>query len=193
MRLSSLILLARLTVVVGLIAGPVLYASHHQKQMRNFRVVRENVLYRSGQLSPEGIKRAVHEYGIRTVVSLRDARVAGETPPGLAEEAYCRSLDITFVRLTPLNWAAPDGGPAPVQPNVDAFLKLMKDPANYPVLVHCFAGVHRTGAYCAIYRMENEGWTNEQAMDEMKAMGYENLPEETDIFGYLSKYRPRSR
>jgi tyrosine-protein phosphatase SIW14 len=66
----------------------------------------------------------------------------------------------------------------------------MSDPSKYPVLVHCFAGTHRTGAYCAIYRMEQEHWTNAQALAEMKTYGYITLDEEWDILGYLEVYRP---
>jgi tyrosine-protein phosphatase SIW14 len=66
----------------------------------------------------------------------------------------------------------------------------MADPDNYPVLVHCFAGIHRTGAYCAIYRMEQEHWDNADAIVEMKAYGYYNLPDERDILGYMEQYQP---
>jgi protein tyrosine/serine phosphatase len=66
----------------------------------------------------------------------------------------------------------------------------MADPKNYPVLVHCFAGIHRTGAYTAIYRMEFEGWSNAKAIAEVKACGYTNLDDEWDILNYLERYRP---
>ncbi len=56
-----------------------------------------------------------------------------------------------------------------MEPGVRKFREVMSDPNNYPVLVHCTAGIHRTGAYCAIYRMEFEHWTNERAIDEVKA------------------------
>ena len=68
----------------------------------------------------------------------------------------------------------------------------MDNPDNYPVLIHCFAGIHRTGAFCAIYRMEYEGWTNAEAIEELRACGYSNLDDEWDILGYLEQYR-RSR
>jgi protein tyrosine/serine phosphatase len=67
----------------------------------------------------------------------------------------------------------------------------MDDPRNYPVLVHCFAGVHRTGAYCAIYRMEYEGWSNAEAIAEMRRCGYDDVDAEWDIYGYLEQYQPR--
>ena len=81
-------------------------------------------------------------------------------------------------------------GNAPVDDGVDRFLAVMRDPKNYPVLIHCFAGIHRTGAYCAVYRMEMEGWSNEQAIAELKSYGYVNFDIEDDIRGYLTTYRP---
>jgi hypothetical protein len=66
----------------------------------------------------------------------------------------------------------------------------MWDPNNYPVLVHCWAGIHRTGAYCAIYRMEFDHWTNADAIAELKSMGYDTLDKEWDILGYLENYWP---
>jgi tyrosine-protein phosphatase SIW14 len=188
MRSASLFVLLRVVLVVALVAGPVALALVRQDQVRNFRVVRAGVLYRSGQTSLAGLKRLIHDYGIRTVVTLRDAHVPGQPPPDQAEEDYCRKEDIHYVRIPPRNWWAP-AGPAPVQVGVDRFLEVMGDPDNHPVLVHCFAGIHRTGAYCAIYRMEFEGWRNDQAIAEVRALGYDNLDNEDDVRGYLEGYR----
>jgi len=172
-----------------LIGGPLTYASYRHGQMRNLRVVRDGVLYRSGQMSVSGLKRVVHDYGIRTVITLRDAAVSGVPAPDRKEEEYCLAQEINYHRLPPRNWWA-ESGPAPVEKNVQKFRAILADPANYPVLVHCFAGIHRTGAYCAIYRMEHEHWTNEQAISEMRGCGYINLGEEWDILGYLEQYKP---
>ena len=48
------------------------------------------------------------------------------------------------------------------------FLRLVNDPANAPVYVHCRGGRHRTGAMTAIYRITHDGWTADQAWEEMK-------------------------
>jgi protein tyrosine phosphatase (PTP) superfamily phosphohydrolase (DUF442 family) len=185
MKPPSITSLAGAALTAALIVGPVVYAFHVQAEMRNFRVVREGVLYRSGKMTLDGLKRAVHDYGIRTVISLREP----DRPDDQAEEAYCAREEINFYRLPPRHWDTTNG-PAEVEPNVRAFLEIINDPANYPVLVHCLAGIHRTGAYCAVYRMEREHWTNARAIAEMKAVGYENLDEEFDILGYLEQYRP---
>jgi protein tyrosine/serine phosphatase len=172
-----------------LVGGPAGFICYQQSQIRNFRVVREGVLYRSGQTSLGGLKRIIHDYGIRTVVTLRDAARVGDLPPDWEEEAYCKAQDIAYYRITPRNWWAPDGS-VPAEEGVRTFVQVMKNPDNFPVLIHCFAGVHRTGAFCAIYRMEFEHWSNTAAIAEMKSCGYFNLDDELDILNYLEHYRP---
>jgi protein tyrosine/serine phosphatase len=56
----------------------------------------------------------------------------------------------------------------PAQKDLDQFLKLVNDPANQPVYVHCMGGRHRTGVMTAAYRMTQDGWTADQAFSEMK-------------------------
>jgi tyrosine-protein phosphatase SIW14 len=178
-----------IAVVVLLIGGPIVVAVRYEAQMRGFRVVREGVLYRSGQMTIEGLKRIVNDYRIKTLVTLRDTYVPGRPPPDLVEERFCIAEDIRHVRIPPRSWDAPEGV-APADEGVHTFLEVMKDPANYPVLVHCFAGIHRTGAFVAVYRMELEHWSNAQALNEMRAYGYTTLDDEWDILGYLEQYRP---
>jgi tyrosine-protein phosphatase SIW14 len=180
---------AGVVITLLLIVGPVYYAFQVQAQMRNFAPVQEGVLYRSGQMTLAGLKQVINDYGIRTVISLRDAAVPGDPPPDRAEERWCDKEEINFYRLPPRPWWAP-AGPPPVEDNVRKFNEIMADPANYPVLLHCFAGIHRTGAYCAIYRMEHDHWSNADAITELYRGGYDNLYDEWDILGYLEEYRP---
>ena len=44
--------------------------------------------------------------------------------------------------------------------------------APKPVLVHCWQGSDRTGAIVAAYRIAFQGWTREQAIDELVNGGY---------------------
>jgi protein tyrosine/serine phosphatase len=172
-------------VVFALIAGPVAFAIHQQAQTRKFRVVRPGVLYRSGQMTKEGLARVLNDYRIRTVISLRDGLTASDR----AEEEFCNSMEVNFLRILPSQWGDV-GGSVPVAEGVRKFREVMSDPRNHPVLVHCFAGIHRSGAYCAIYRMEFEHWSNADAIAEMKECGYSNLDKELDILEFLEQYRP---
>jgi tyrosine-protein phosphatase SIW14 len=173
-----------LSLVALGVAVPVVIAVREQRAMRHFAAVTPGVLYRSAQLPVEGLKRAVHDYGIRTVICIRDESAAVE-----AEREWCRRNEIEFIRMPARNW---DGipGASRIDPCLRAFLDVVRDPRNHPVLVHCFAGVHRTGGYVAVYRMEVEGWSNHDAIEEMRAMGYDRIDSDLDIRQYIDSYRP---
>jgi tyrosine-protein phosphatase SIW14 len=94
------------------------------------------------------------------------------------------------VRIVPRVWGADEKGEIPAEQGVQTFLAVMDRPENHPVLVHCFAGIHRTGTMCAIFRMEYEGWTPERAMDEMRLCGYAPEDMHYHITNYLRSYEP---
>jgi tyrosine-protein phosphatase SIW14 len=179
-----------LLVAALLVAGPWGYAHYRQSHIRNFRAVREGVLYRSGQMTITGLKAAVHERGIKTVITLRDSASASEPPPDLSEENYCLAEGLNYVRISPRTWWSPDGS-IPAEIGVRRFLEVMDNADNFPVLIHCFAGIHRTGAFCAIYRMEYDRWSNEEAIAELYACGYKYLEDEWDLLDFLKSYVPR--
>jgi tyrosine-protein phosphatase SIW14 len=176
-------------VILAAAAVPAWVGYRSTVATRNLRVVREGVLYRSGQMTISGLKRTSHDFGIKTVISLRDAHRPGDVAPDAREEEFCNKQEIAFHRIVLGRWYAEDGS-TPAEEGVRLFRDIMADPANYPVLVHCLAGIHRTGAACAIYRMEQEHWSNERAMREMKESGYDTLDDEWDILGYLEIYQP---
>lgn len=171
-----------------LVAGPYLFFQYRKAQFRNFHVVKEGVLYRSGQMTLDGFQRIVHDHSIKTVITLRFASNPKDMAPDVNEETLCNLIGLKHVRIPYRSWW-PTNGTVPADKGVNKFLEVMRNPANHPVLIHCFAGIHRTGAYCAIYRMEFENWTAEQAMAEMKANGY--VVEHPDVFSYLEHYRRR--
>jgi len=177
-------------IVVGV---PVGYRSVMSTKYRNFRVVEPDVLYRSGQMSASGLASTVEQYGIKTVISLRELRDDGKPSPDSDEVTFCHEHGVRHVILSPAKWVGVDGGPAPVEPNVAAFLKILDDPASRPVLVHCFAGIHRTGGYVSLYRLEYNGWTAKDAIDEMMSMGTVRTTFDDEIPDYLRAYTPRAR
>ena len=179
-----------LVVVAAIALSPLAYYNYRSTTLRGFRVVEDGVLYRSGQLSPKQLERVLNEYGIRTVITLREQRDETKPDPTVAEEKYCHERGITYVKIPKHGWG--DDEIPKADAAVDAFLKAVNDPANQPVLVHCFAGIHRTGAHCALYRMEKNGWTRQEAMAEMKAFGYRHLDEEQDVLEYLERADPAS-
>lgn len=184
---------ALVAVVVLMTLIPISVALRSQNEKKNFRTVREGVFYRSGQMSVPGLARTVHDYSIRSVITLRDSEKPGVPPPDKEEEIWCQESGLNFFRFKPMAWEGQNGSPAPVEANVSRYLEALAKPSNYPILLHCFAGIHRTGTYTAIYRMEIENWPLEKALEEMKACGYANLENDQDLHGYISHYKSGER
>ena len=180
-------------MLLCIVLVPVYYKIERDRNYRNIRVVDDGVLYRSGQMTPEGFQRTVREFGIRTVISLRDSKDEGKVSADQAEVEYCREQGITHFRFAQARWQLPDGS-HPVAANMTEFLRILSDPQmKKPVLVHCFAGIHRTGGYVAVYRMEYDGWSAAEAIEEMRNMGTPRTTFEDDVMTYLTTYEPRKR
>lgn len=172
---------------------PLAYRAMSSEVYRNARVVEPGRLYRSGQMSPEGFARFVREHGIRTVISLRDTQdeKTGRYEDQF-EEDYCREHGLTFLRVGPTTeWLPPEEMRFPFHGQVHEFRRILHEPTTqWPVLVHCFAGIHRTGASCAVYRMEFQGWSSDDAIEEMWAMGNARSTFDDDLLTYMREYRP---
>jgi len=146
----------------------------HGKRLRE---VTPGRVYRSGQMTVEGFTDAVARYHLRTIINLQDevpdpeirqSFLNGHTVP---ESELCRRLGVRYVHLAP-DLISRRRCPADRPAAIGQFLAVMDDPATYPVLLHCRAGLHRTGVLTAVYRMEYDGWTPEEAVRELKANGF---------------------
>ena len=178
-------------ILALLIGGPLAYLTYRHTVSRNFHTVWEGKLYRSGKLSPGILEQVTAEYGIRTVINFRDVDRPGDPTPDPEEEKFCLDHGIDYIRIKPKHWKAGEDGTIAAQKNVDQVLRLLDDPRNYPFWIHCFAGEHRTGAYAAVIRMEYDHWSNQQAIEEMKRLGYRKFDSEEDVRLYLMNYVPR--
>ncbi|MCW5775442.1 MAG: tyrosine-protein phosphatase [Phycisphaeraceae bacterium] len=125
---------------------------------KNFGVVTEGVLYRSGKLTPAATEKVVREHGIRTIVDL------GAFEPGTREERLAqRTADALGVDRVRMDLE----GDATGNPNFYAeALRIMTDPERQPVLVQCGAGSERTGCAVAMYRHLVEGVSMDDAYAE---------------------------
>ena len=112
-------------------------------------------LYRSAQPTAEGMTNLV-ALGIKTVVNLRDNHSDSDEIGDLPLKA--RRIEIFTANMK--------------DKYVDEFLSIVDDTNAVPVLVHCQHGADRTGTMCAMYRILREGWTADDAIDEMKNGGF---------------------
>lgn len=178
MRFTSLLLLCLIVPILCLAEGsetnrPAAWAQPIQIDgVGNLHKV-STILYRSEQPSAAGMKH-LQQMGIKTIINLRSFHSDRDELDGTdlaAEHIYMKA------------WH-------PERKEVIRFLKIVSDPENQPVLVHCQHGADRTGTMCAIYRIAIQGWTKEEAIREMTDGDYgfhaiwQNLPnwiEDLDI------------
>ena len=81
------------------------------------------------------------------------------------------------------------GSTPPDEEAIRKFFEVVLDPAKQPVYIHCAFGKDRTGTMAAIYRLEIDGWTPDEAMQEMEAFGYHNIYR--DLIHFVKTYKPR--
>jgi len=175
-----------LLIAAAIPGVPSAYAHHRLTAWRHFRIVKERRLYRSGQLSPAALDEVIHDHGIKRVVCLRSLAREGDSRLEDAEQRWCADRGIRYIRFHPAAWDS-----TTTRANLETFLDLMDDSASGPVLIHCFAGLHRTGVFCAVYHMEHDGWTNDEAVAEMVSIGY--FHEDPSALTFLRNYVPRKR
>ena len=115
----------------------------------NFHKV-SDVLYRGAQPSEKGMKE-LEKIGIKTVVNLRSFH---------SDRDEMRGTKMGYEHITMKAWHAEEE-------ELVRFLKIVSDKKRQPVFVHCQYGADRTGTMCAAYRIAVQGWTKEEAIEEM--------------------------
>lgn len=146
-------------------------------ETKRLRVVEPGKFYRSGLLTAKGLEQAIKQYGIKTVINLMD-----EDPDPTLRQAYFNGARVPerdvcersgakymflYVDLTSRFRVGLE------QPKtIEQFLQVVHDPANLPVLLHCRAGLHRTGELTAVYRIEVDKWSPTRAWAELKDNGF---------------------
>jgi protein tyrosine/serine phosphatase len=189
-----------LLLVVLVLGPPAALYRHQYIHAKRFREVVPGKLYRSGQMTADGFRETIERYRIKTVINLQH-----ENPDPylvkhwlgkrtIRESELCRELGVKYVLITP-DVLPPNNRLDVLPPAVDEYLKVMDDESNYPVLLHCKAGLHRTGRLTAIYRMEYQGWSEGEALRELRANGYGFVAaSEADefIIQFVQNYTPRA-
>lgn len=178
MKLKSRIGLNLLYMIMllGLLTSPVIAQTATQRpeswaksvtleHAENFYQVTEE-LYRAAQPTAAAM-RTYEDYGIRTVINLRSFH---------SDEDEIAGTNLVLVELPTHAWK--DFSDDYVIEVLQAIRKAQK-----PVLLHCQHGADRTGMIIAMYRIVEQGWSREAALDEMRNGDYgfhsiwQNIPD----------------
>jgi len=158
MSTKKKIIIALVVVVFG-ITGKYVYDRHIN---HNFMTITEGKVYKSGVIPPDEIADYVKKYKIKSIVDLRfpgtgDDVNNPEVPAELTAEKEA------VAKIPGVNYFNNGSDQVPKQENLDSFFKIMDNQDNYPVLIHCYHGIGRAQMYSALYRIEYEGFSNEEA------------------------------
>jgi protein tyrosine phosphatase (PTP) superfamily phosphohydrolase (DUF442 family) len=127
----------------------------NEKGVPNFGEVTPN-LYRGGLLSSTGLK-ALKRLGVNVVVDTH--------ADDKAEKEEVENLGMKYV-------AIPWHCPFPHDEVFAKFLTVVHENKSKKIFVHCRLGDDRTGMMVAAYRIAEEGWTADEAMNEMRSFGF---------------------
>lgn len=159
----------------------------------NFKEITPKKVYKSGVIPPDQIKEYVQKYKIKSIIDLRipgtnDLKLNPEVPEELQAEKNA------VAKIKGLKYFSNPSGQIPSQKNIDYFLEIMDNPANYPVLIHCHHGTGRAILYSAIYRIEFENSSNEQArLNTRDLVLFSSFDNGTPKGEFLKSYVSRNR
>lgn len=125
-------------------------------------------LYRSARPQSDGFHE-LQTLGVRTILDLES--------PADDLAAHGTSLKLFHVPMTAFGLR---------DDLVLQALRIMADPANRPIVVHCQLGADRTGALMALYRVVVQGWSKEDALREMNGGGYHHSSWFRNLDQYVS-------
>ncbi len=122
--------------------------------IKNFYKI-EDDLYRGSQPTAAGFQE-LQVLGVRTVLDLTGGK-------GDAALVHGDSLKLVHVPMSALGLH---------DDRVLQALRVMTDPGNRPLMIHCKQGADRTGALVALYRIVVQGWSKQKAILEMNEGGF---------------------
>jgi protein tyrosine/serine phosphatase len=125
-------------------------------------------LYRSGEPTKQGMKN-LETLGIRTVINLRSFYYGAHK---------IRGTGLLDEELSVKSWHIEDE-------DVIRVLKIIREKENGPFLIYCEYGADRSGVMSAMYRVVEQGWTKDEAIEEMVYGGYGFHPMWSNIIRYV--------
>ena len=159
------------------------YAVRDNVFPRNFGVVEPGVLYRSAALTAASTRHVHDQYHIKTIIDL-----GAYAPDSPAEAMAARTAAALGVQRRVFRLEGDGTG----NPNAYvAALRVIADPTNQPVLVHCSSGAQRTGACVMLYRTIVQGQNLMGTIYEDSFRYGHNPRRNTRLAPYLLDYKDR--
>ena len=123
-----------------------------------FHEVTPQKFYRSSQMPPDVLKKYVQRYGIKTVVNLRGKHEDAQW--WIQEKKVADECSVEYVNI-PMSCDT-----FPSKNNLVLLLAVYTF-SQLPILVHCKGGAERSGEASAIWLLDHEHASKEEALDQL--------------------------
>jgi protein tyrosine phosphatase (PTP) superfamily phosphohydrolase (DUF442 family) len=145
-----------------LVAGGWSYRQH--QRFKHFAVHDPGMVFRAAWLEPDAISELIETHQIRTVVNLCKPGEMGDAR--WAEEREAVTQAGARLMMEPLSTSIEAN-----DPSVSEQIEILRDPNNYPLLVHCQHGVTRTAKFLLIYDIVFRGMSADDSLETQPLLG----------------------
>ncbi len=174
---SWLIIFAVVTVAVT----PIIWTKCIKYQIlpKNFGPVIEGRIYRSGQNHARVLGELCDDLELNTIIDLGGEGCEEPENPRTVEQRQTAADK----GVTRYSFRLPGDGRG--DPNKwAAVLRIMSDPENEPMLVHCSAGAQRTTTAILLYQLVVEGKPIQETYPE--SFNFKHKPDEWELLAFLA-------
>jgi len=172
-----------LKLILAIVVAIAAYYVYHVHFNYRFEEISKNKVYKSGLIKPSKLENYLLENNIKTVIDLMDPGVQDALNP--AQQRHIDAEDDAIKEINKKNnlnikHVNIPSGQVPTKETLTKFFEVLDDKDNYPVLIHCYHGTGRAQMYSALYRIEYEDWSSEDARQKTRFM--------VEGFGYRSSF-----
>lgn len=169
-------------IIIILITLAGLYWGYWSVFNYRFAVVTKDKVYRSGEMPLKVLQLTAIHYKLKSVIDFRKT-----SPQVQAEKLALTAIGVNHIHLP--------SSQVPAVEVVKTFLKIMDQPETYPVLFHCEHGYGRTMLFTAIFRMEYENWSNQDAKRACRLLTtrFSGFDDNASKGKFLNNYIPLKR
>ena len=157
--------------------NPAPAADVQPKPIPSFFRVNESVCT-GGQPTDAAIEDLAKQ-GVKSIINLRRP---GESVDPVAEGERVQKLGIRY-------YSIPIDAKAIADSQIEEFMRLVGDPENAPLFIHC-AAANRVGGLWLIYRVLKDGWSVEKADEEAKNIGLRSQELRQYALDYIARRQP---
>jgi len=151
-------------LITGVVIG--VWIDQHRERYKHFAVHEDGMIYRSAWLEPDVMREVIERHQIRTVVNLCAPGEMGERrwreEREVVSNAGARLIEMPMTVMV-----------QPEQDAVGGHLRILANPDNYPMLVHCQHGMTRTAKFLVMYDAAFRGMTAEESLARQPLFGRE--------------------